>query len=104
MIWIIRRMKLTDGCQSTRRETGSNIILSTTNTDELAKNEIYFSARRRRRLTMCQGAAECLIDVNDIHVMVYGIPDGLGFLAERQLFFFISTECSASLWDRYHMP
>ena len=41
-------MKLTDGCQSTQGETGPNIILSTTNANELARNKIYFSARRRR--------------------------------------------------------
>jgi hypothetical protein len=48
MIWIIRRMKLTDGCQSTHGETDLNIILSTTNTNELTRNKIYFSTRRRR--------------------------------------------------------
>jgi hypothetical protein len=38
MIWNIRRMKLTGGCQSTQGETGPNVILSTTNTIELAGN------------------------------------------------------------------
>jgi hypothetical protein len=38
MIWSIRRMKGTGGCQSTQGETGPKVTLFTTNTIELAGN------------------------------------------------------------------
>jgi hypothetical protein len=46
-----------------------------------------------------QSAAQILIDIKDVHIIIDDIPVGPGFCAEKH--FFISNECSGSLSCRY---